>query len=181
MLRVLLLCFAFAAFVALLKANSFLDGLNQFITAAALSAPAGVVWVVNMCAWRERLHSQSAVGRVLSAGFIAVLAVLALLSLTLFVNANRFSFTVAQVVLWALSAGVVGAAVMHYFELRMKAFSPALTQAKLQALQSRIRPHFLFNSLNTAASLVRTDPVRAEHLLEDLNSFLKSIVVHLGT
>lgn len=39
---------------------------------------------------------------------------------------------------------------------------------RLQALQSRIRPHFLFNSMNSIASLIRTDPEQAEKALEDL-------------
>lgn len=45
---------------------------------------------------------------------------------------------------------------------------PADARARLLELQSRIRPHFLFNTLNTAVSLVRTDPARAEGVLEDL-------------
>ena len=45
---------------------------------------------------------------------------------------------------------------------------PADTTARLAELQSRIRPHFLFNTLNTALALVRLDPARAEGVLEDL-------------
>ena len=45
---------------------------------------------------------------------------------------------------------------------------PADTTARLAELQSRIRPHFLFNTLNTAMALVRVDPRRAEGLLADL-------------
>lgn len=64
---------------------------------------------------------------------------------------------------------VSGAAVvLFYFHLRGRALSPALTEARLQALQARIRPHFLFNSLNAVLSLVRTDPRRAETALEDM-------------
>jgi two-component system sensor histidine kinase AlgZ len=55
-----------------------------------------------------------------------------------------------------------------YFHLRGRALSPALSEARLQALQARIRPHFLFNSLNAVLSLVRTDPRRAETALEDM-------------
>ena len=39
---------------------------------------------------------------------------------------------------------------------------------RLQALQSRIRPHFLFNSMNSVASLIRSDPEQAEKALQDL-------------
>lgn len=41
-------------------------------------------------------------------------------------------------------------------------------QDRLQALQSRIRPHFLFNSMNSVASLIRSDPEQAERALQDL-------------
>ncbi|MEY2919513.1 MAG: hypothetical protein RL261_818, partial [Pseudomonadota bacterium] len=41
-------------------------------------------------------------------------------------------------------------------------------RARFHALQARIRPHFLFNSMNTIAALTRTDPVRAEEAIEDL-------------
>lgn len=37
---------------------------------------------------------------------------------------------------------IFGIALQHYFELRTKAFSPALAAVRLQALQARIQPHF---------------------------------------
>ena len=37
-----------------------------------------------------------------------------------------------------------------YFRLRARALSPAITEARLQALQARIRPHFLFNSITAS-------------------------------
>ncbi|NMM27882.1 MAG: histidine kinase [Glaciimonas sp.] len=67
-----------------------------------------------------------------------------------------------------LAAALFGIALQHYFELRTRAFSPALVEARLQALQARIRPHFLFNSLNAVLSLIRTAPRQAETALEDL-------------
>jgi len=65
-------------------------------------------------------------------------------------------------------AAVAAAALLGYFRLFAKAFSPALAEARLQALQARIRPHFLFNSLNAVLALIRRDPKRAERTLEDL-------------
>ncbi|MBS1170510.1 MAG: histidine kinase [Burkholderiaceae bacterium] len=67
-----------------------------------------------------------------------------------------------------LIAGLAAYVLQHYFELRARAFSPALAEAKLQALQARIRPHFLFNSLNAVLSLIRSEPRRAEEALEDM-------------
>jgi two-component system sensor histidine kinase AlgZ len=47
-------------------------------------------------------------------------------------------------------------------------------QARISALQALIRPHFLFNSMNTIASLTRTDPERAEEAVEDLSDLLRA-------
>jgi two-component system sensor histidine kinase AlgZ len=75
-----------------------------------------------------------------------------------------------------LVAGLFGIVLQHYFELRTRAFSPALLEARLQALQARIRPHFLFNSLNAVLSLIRTDPKRAETTLEDLADLFRILM-----
>jgi two-component system sensor histidine kinase AlgZ len=71
---------------------------------------------------------------------------------------------------------VIGLSVQHYFEMRTKAFSPALGEARLQALQARIRPHFLFNSLNAVLSLIRAEPRRAETALEDLADLFRVLM-----
>jgi len=57
---------------------------------------------------------------------------------------------------------------------RTKARTPAATAARLAELQSRIRPHFLFNTLNSAIALVRAEPARAETMLEDLSELFRS-------
>jgi two-component system sensor histidine kinase AlgZ len=65
---------------------------------------------------------------------------------------------------------------MGYFNLRNRALSPAISEARLQALQARIRPHFLFNSLNAVLSLMRSDPKRAELALEDLADLFRVLM-----
>lgn len=75
-----------------------------------------------------------------------------------------------------LAAAIFGICLQHYFELRTRAFSPALVEARLQALQARIRPHFLFNSLNAVLSLIRTEPKRAENTLEDLADLFRVLM-----
>ncbi len=47
-------------------------------------------------------------------------------------------------------------------------------QSRISALQALIRPHFLFNTMNTIASLTRTDPSRAEEAVEDLSDLLRA-------
>jgi two-component system, LytTR family, sensor histidine kinase AlgZ len=75
----------------------------------------------------------------------------------------------------ALSA-LLAAALLLYFRLLTKAHSPALAEARLQALQARIRPHFLFNSLNAVLALIRKDPQRAERSLEDLADLFRTLM-----
>jgi two-component system sensor histidine kinase LytS len=47
------------------------------------------------------------------------------------------------------------------------------TRMELKALQAQINPHFLFNTINTIASLIRTDPTRARELLRDFAAFYR--------
>lgn len=47
------------------------------------------------------------------------------------------------------------------------------SQAEIRALQAQINPHFLFNTLNTMASLTRTDPTRARELLREFATFYR--------
>ncbi len=71
----------------------------------------------------------------------------------------------------ALCGGLLG-----YFALRARAFSPAVAEARLQALTARIRPHFLFNSLNAVLSLIRSEPRRAELALEELAELFRALM-----
>jgi two-component system sensor histidine kinase AlgZ len=75
-----------------------------------------------------------------------------------------------------LAAAALGVLLQHYLELRMRAFSPVLVEARLQALQARIRPHFLYNSLNAVLSLIRQEPRRAETALEDLADLFRVVM-----
>ena len=67
-------------------------------------------------------------------------------------------------------------ALLYYFRLRAKALSPAVAEARLQALQARIRPHFLFNSITAVLSLVRSDPRQAETALEDMADLFRVLM-----
>jgi two-component system sensor histidine kinase AlgZ len=67
-------------------------------------------------------------------------------------------------------SAIVGVLVLHYLYLQYlwRRQEEAENSARLQALYSRIRPHFLFNSMNTIASLTRSDPAMAEEVVQDL-------------
>lgn len=66
--------------------------------------------------------------------------------------------------------------VLGYFSLRQRALSPAISEARMQALQARIRPHFLFNSINAVLSLIRQEPRRAEAALEDMAGLFRMLM-----
>ncbi|MDD5247351.1 MAG: sensor histidine kinase [Rhodocyclaceae bacterium] len=75
--------------------------------------------------------------------------------------------------LWAaLAAGLL----LAWFDLRWRAHSPAVTEARLMALTARIRPHFFFNSLNAVLGVIRSDPRRAEAALEELSDLFRVLM-----
>ena len=73
-------------------------------------------------------------------------------------------------------AGIVGAVLLRYLyeQHRERQRELAESQARLQALQARIRPHFLFNSMNTIASLTRVDADLAEQVVQDLSDLFRA-------
>jgi len=75
-----------------------------------------------------------------------------------------------------VTVATVTAVVLIYFHARSRILSPAVTEARLQALQARIRPHFLFNSINAVMSLVRSDPKRAERALLDMADLFRVLM-----
>ena len=67
-----------------------------------------------------------------------------------------------------------------WLDQRARSARPADASARLAELQSRIRPHFLFNALNTAVALVQIDPERAESVLEDLSQLFRVALAEVG-
>jgi two-component system sensor histidine kinase AlgZ len=78
----------------------------------------------------------------------------------------------------ALLSGFIAALMLAYFQLRAQALSPALQESRLQALHARIRPHFLFNSINAVLGIVRADPKRAETALEDMSDLFRMAMAY---
>lgn len=76
---------------------------------------------------------------------------------------------------WLWTAAVV-IVLLVWFDLVARAFAPALAEARLLALTARIRPHFLFNSLNAVLGVIRSDPRRAETALEELADLFRNLM-----
>lgn len=75
-----------------------------------------------------------------------------------------------------LGAGVAALLLLYWFDLRARAQTPALAEARLSALTARIRPHFLYNSLNAVLGVMREEPRRAEAALEELAELFRALM-----
>ncbi len=80
--------------------------------------------------------------------------------------------TLEHVLIAAILAGVS----LRYLYLQelLHIQQQAELASRIQALQSRIRPHFLFNSMNIIASLIETEPQLAERVVEDLSELFRA-------
>ena len=171
LLRILLAVNAASLISAVMKSESLRSIGESLLEISALVQPVMFLTLLLLAASQpllDRLRHDLAVGTVLLAA-MSVTAAFDLIGQGL-VGAGdalprHLFFTV-------ISVGVL----LAWFDLRSRALSPALVEARLQALQARIRPHFLFNSLNAVLSLIRADPKRAEHVLEDLADLFRALM-----
>lgn len=78
---------------------------------------------------------------------------------------------------------IMSALLLRYFYLQSqwRRQQQAELRARIEALQARIRPHFLFNSLNSIASLVVIDPYKAEQAVLDLSDLFRASLAKPGT
>ena len=146
--------------------------MGHAVVGAAVAVPATLAWLVVCCGGMRLLAAMPEAGRLACTAVVAAAtAWAACLPLRRMGLDAGDSTNVAAIV----GAGaLLGAVVYHWLELRVRATLPAATEAGLMELQSRVQPHFLFNTLNTAIALVRVDPSRAEEVLEDLSELFRA-------
>jgi two-component system sensor histidine kinase AlgZ len=135
-----------------------------------------------MCAFRSRLESAGK-----TRAFALIFVLLLLLSVIMaeiawqitqafgdlgIINGTHLGFLVRTV---GVSAIVIALAVRYlYISSEWRRSVVLEAQARISALQALIRPHFLFNSMNTIASLTRSNPRQAEEAVEDLSDLLRA-------
>jgi two-component system sensor histidine kinase AlgZ len=107
-------------------------------------------------------------GAIAAGGLVLVVAVLSHLLL-----APVDGYGLGRSLLWSWMA--LGC-VLAYFHHRGATYAPALAEARLLALTARIRPHFLFNSLNGVLGVLRSNPRRAEEALEELSDLFRALM-----
>lgn len=83
----------------------------------------------------------------------------------------------------ALISLIMSALLLRYFYLQSqwRRQEQAELRARIESLQARIRPHFLFNSLNSIASLVVTDSGKAEQAVLDLSDLFRASLARPGS
>ncbi|WP_298431903.1 histidine kinase [Ottowia sp.] len=176
-LRAVLYVEAVVAAALLFSATGDLRGwLWQVALVTGGTLPATLLWLVVGCALKRPLGRLPAAWQLAAGAALGALAgVYACAMLALLDFAQRAPWLASAVAGALLAAGLVAALIW-----RVRGRTPAATAARLAELQSRIRPHFLFNTLNTAIALVRDDPARAESILEDLSELFRHALTEQG-
>jgi two-component system sensor histidine kinase AlgZ len=153
--------------------------VERLATLSGAALPATLVWLIVACSLKNLLARLTPTGQHVFGVVLGALAGLygcGLLALVGVAGAPGGSPWIASAFTGALLSALLVAALV----LRAKGRTPAATAARLAELQARIRPHFLFNSLNSAIALVRDDPARAEALLEDLSELFRHALMDQG-
>ena len=172
MLRVLVIVTALTVVAAMLKSSNLSSLLQQWVGIAAVVQPIAILSLLLLGAansWLHKIEYRSAV-------VLIVLAELAITLLVLRFGALIFETGMEDAGRDVFFAVATTLTLIGYFNLRNRALSPALSEARLQALQARIRPHFLFNSINAVLSLIRAEPRRAEAALEDMADLFRVLM-----
>nr|WP_240154313.1 histidine kinase [Comamonas sp. Tr-654] len=158
------------------------DSLWEWFASAALLTgaclPGTLVWLIAACSLKHQLQRLDTRGQYLAGVLLGALAGLYACGMLFFIGIAKAPWLAS-----AVTGGLLAALLVTALVLRARGNTPAQTQARLTELQSRIRPHFLFNTLNSAIALVRAEPAKAEALLEDLSDLFRYALAepHLTT
>jgi two-component system, LytTR family, sensor histidine kinase AlgZ len=176
-----------AAVLALARQDELLPLLTDFAGTALFLLWVGLGSTALLCLLRPRLEALPATaGTLLAVG--SILAVVVALSAAVIVLGQsrlgaafggtlRFPVSPWRFVLTNIAIGViVGGLALRYFHVRAEWQRNIELQARarVESLQARIRPHFLYNSMNTIAALTRTDAAMAEEAVTDLADLFRA-------
>ena len=171
LLRILVIVDGMCLVAAVLKTTEPLAVMEELINLSSLVQPILILSLLTLAAANDalrRLRYAYAIG--------ALIAIELAITTAVFVfGQHLFVGTWTLDRCWLFTLLITGV-LIGYFDLRGRALSPALAEARLQALQARIRPHFLFNSINAVLSLMRQEPRRAEQALEDLADLFRVLM-----
>ena len=169
-LRAVLFVEAVVGVGAMFVASQPLDWLLRFSLLTGGVLPATLAWLIAACALKARLAQLGLSGQWLAGIILGAVAGLYGCGLLSFMGMLQPAPWIASAAAGALMSSMLLAGLFW----RARARTPAAITARLAELQSRIRPHFLFNTLNSAIALVRAEPLKAEAMLEDLSELFRS-------
>lgn len=175
-LRAVLFVELVVAVGALFGAATFLDWLTRLAVLTGGALPATLVWLIAACSLKQLLARLNPVTQQVAGVLLGAVAGLYGCGLLYLVGVLEPAPWVAC----AFSGALLSAALVAALVLRARGTMPAATAARLTELQARIRPHFLFNTLNSAIALVRAEPAKAETLLEDLSDLFRHALMEQG-
>lgn len=177
-IRVLILVNLVVLLSLLARGQGWALNFQEFIETSMLTELITLLSLMALCGFRRLVEKQPTVAWMqrIVCGTVPGIVCFIVLQLLGQIEWFAFSFPRLHYGFATILCFLLGIGMQHYFELRMRAFSPALGEARLQALQARIRPHFLFNSLNAVLSLIRSEPRRAETALEDLADLFRVLM-----
>lgn len=135
-------------------------------------------------AWLCR-HSIAFISGVVLAGVLLITLAVSELALALLRFAGEATPPARQLdfVLRNLAIATIASVVLlrfFYLHHQERVHYEARARARIEALQARIRPHFLFNSMNTIAALIRQRPQQAETAVEDLADLFRASLADAG-
>ena len=172
LLRILLSVNVVVLLVVIVKSPTLAMLSEQLMEVAALVEPLLLLTLVTLYLLNSMLARLPYI-----AGAVAVIVLALVLTTALYAATRKYvPMDLSGIERYWLLVGLVTALLLSYFELRGRALSPAIAEARLQALQARIRPHFLFNSINAVLSLIRQEPKRAESALEDMAELFRVLM-----
>lgn len=161
---------------AMFGSNSPVEWLASLALLTGGALPATLVWLITACSLKTVLQRLSMAQQYVAGVMLGALAGAYACAMLALVGISASPPWLASSATGALLAAMLVAALV----LRARGRTPAATTARLTELQSRIRPHFLFNTLNSAIALVREEPAKAESLLEDLSDLFRHALVEQG-
>ena len=175
-LRAVLFVEAVVAVGAMFGTSSAMGWLTQMSLLTGGALPATLLWLIVACSLKTvlaRLNAWAQQGAGMVLGALAGLYGCGVLAVVEVLNPAPWLAS-------AFAGALLSAALVAALVLRAKGKTPAATAARLTELQARIRPHFLFNTLNSAIALVRAEPAKAEAMLEDLSDLFRHALMEQG-
>jgi len=171
LLRILVIVDGICLAAALLETSEPLPLMEVLVDMSSQAQPILLLSLLVLAAGNNLLHRLS-----YQVAIAVLLAIELAVATAMYFLGHQLFHTVGALERYWLFTLLVTGVLVGYFDLRGRALSPALTEARLQALQARIRPHFLFNSINAVLSLMRQDPRRAEQVIEDLAEMFRVLM-----